>query len=112
MSEFPDITMTETLSRDALELAKRIAHEVWQKYDDEFGYRTEKQERNQAVTTDHPDNIWFFWNQFDGHNQMEFVTKLIAGERTLEQYELRSWIGRVMIQNKMVMADMKKEATE
>lgn len=65
------------LGKDELELAKRISHEVWQKYDDQFGYRTEKQEANAKVSTDNPENIWFFWGQFDPHNQEEFYERLV-----------------------------------
>jgi hypothetical protein len=56
-----------------LELAKKISHQVWEKYDDQFGYRTEKQTYNDNVSTDIPDNIWFFWGQFDSINQAEFT---------------------------------------
>lgn len=34
------------LSKEALEILKRSAHKVWEKYDDTHGYRTEKQNRN------------------------------------------------------------------
>ena len=61
-----------------LKLIQRMAHEVWQKYDDTYGYRTEKQERNAKVSTKHPDNIWFFWNQFDINNQKELVSKIVS----------------------------------
>lgn len=61
------------MTKDALELAKKIADQIWQSYDDTYGYQTEKRERNAAVPTGHPDNIWFFWNQFDSNNQEKFL---------------------------------------
>lgn len=61
------------MSERAQELARRIAHQVWQKYDDQFGYRTEKQEANANFSSAHPDNIWSFWGQFDADNHLEFL---------------------------------------
>lgn len=65
------------LGQPELELAKKISHEVWQKYDDTHGYRTEKQEYNAKVSTENPDNIWFFWGQFDSNNHQEFYDRLL-----------------------------------
>lgn len=81
------------MSEDALKLAQQIAHEVWEKYDDTHGYRTEKQEANASVPTDNPDNIWFFWNQFDPRNQAEFVARVAThkAEETDAMIELINW---------------------
>lgn len=59
-----------------IELAQRISREVWQKYDDTHGYRTEKLAENDRVSPEHPDNIWFFWGQFDSNNHQEFFDRL------------------------------------
>lgn len=64
------------LSPAALLLAKNISHEIWQKYGDEHGYRTEKQSQNATVNVNVPGNIWFFWGQFDHINQGEFFHKV------------------------------------
>lgn len=70
--------MNPDVGKPELELAKKIAHEVWQKYDDAFGYRTEKQEYNAKVSAEIPDNLWFFWGQFDSDNHKEFLDLLCA----------------------------------
>lgn len=63
-------------SAEAQELARKISHEVWAKYDDEFGYRSQKQAFNQGMARNfHPENIWSFWTQFDGPNQLEFLRR-------------------------------------
>lgn len=83
------------LSTEALELAKAIAHEVWDKYDDTYGYRTEKQTWSDAISTNHPDNIWSIWNQFDSTNQAEFaahVALLVNSEPDNVAAELLHWI--------------------
>lgn len=83
--------MNEELPTTSILLAKRIAHQVWDKYDDEFGYRSEKQTRNDAVSTDNPNNIWFFWNQFDYKNQVEFAARIMTSD-ALGAKELRKWV--------------------
>lgn len=82
------------LTREALELAKRISHDLWERYDDKYGYRTAKQMRNENVPTDQVDNIWFFWNQFDAANQRRFE---IAATRAYSDgkpgaRELLNWV--------------------
>lgn len=79
------------MTPDALRLAQAIANLIWQKYDDEFGYRTEKMERNLAVSTDDPDNINFFVGQFDWKNQCEFGRIVEALTPTEAQAELQVW---------------------
>jgi len=80
------------LSLKALEIAQKIAHEVWQKYDDSYGYRTEKQERNAKVLPNHLDNMWFYWNQFDSANQQEFEERVDKLPDSDEKKELKVWI--------------------
>lgn len=65
------------LSKECLVLAQQIAHEVWNKYDDQFGYRSEKQNRNDNTPLDQ-DAMFFFWQQFDSDNQKDFLTR-VAG---------------------------------
>ncbi len=81
------------MNKEALELAKRIAHEVWEKYDDTHGYRAEKQERNAKTSTDDPYSIWFFWQQFDMNNQAEFFILLSTKYQGQEGFDdLFDWI--------------------
>lgn len=79
------------MSEDALKLAQQIAHEVWEKYDDTYGYRIEKQERNAAQPLTDPDAIWFFWNQFDNRNHLEFIARLMTTPRTPGLKELKDF---------------------
>lgn len=74
-----------------LEILKELAHEVWGSYDDTHGYRTEKQEINAKVSTDHPDNIWFFWNQFDSENHENLYNKLLSYADCPEKRDLIAW---------------------
>lgn len=83
------------LGRPELELAKKISHQVWEKYDDQFGYRTEKQTYNDIVSTDVPDNIWFFWGQFDHINQLEFTSR-VERSKSSGASKLRQWTGEQM----------------
>ena len=80
------------ISNKALEIAQKIAHEVWQKYDDKYGYRTEKQKRNGQVQPNDPENMWFYWNQFDSANQDEFSERVCGLPESTEKEELKEWI--------------------
>lgn len=93
------------MSKEALELAKQIAHEVWAKYDDEFGYRTEKQARNAEVSTDIPDNIWFFWGQFDLNNKAEFATR-VAADTSQSSHELGLWVQKALVEDQIAFAQV------
>lgn len=64
------------LGIDELKIAKQVAHDVWNKYDDTFGYRSDKQAANEAVSIENPDNIWYFWGQFDMHNHQDFIRRV------------------------------------
>ncbi len=75
------------LSQKALRLAQRIAHEVWQKYDDTYNYRTEKQLRNTQES-----EMIFFWQQFDYMNQLEFMERLVKEPESDARTELLDWI--------------------
>lgn len=50
-----------------------------------------KQERNASVPTEHPDNIWFFWNQFDHHNHKEFLRRVLLTSDVPGRSELRDF---------------------
>jgi hypothetical protein len=86
------MTEQSKLSREALEIVKAAANKVWEKYDDTYGYRTEKQERNNKVTTDLPDNVWFFINQFDIHNQVELLMTILMGEPSPARQEMFTFL--------------------
>lgn len=82
------------MSEESLKLAQSISHDIWEKYDDTYGYRTEKQAYNaRPELTQHPDNIWFFWGQFDRHNQAEFVDRAQMSARAGQPggSELTKW---------------------
>lgn len=83
------------MSEDALKLAQQIAHEVWEKYDDTHGYRTEKQERNDNHPTNDPDCMWFFWNQFDENNQNEFIGGVIDRLPSELAIDILAWIQKI-----------------
>lgn len=82
--------MEQSLSKEALELAKKISDGIWQRYDDTYGYQTEKREYNANVSTDNPDNIWFFWGQFDICNQEIFWFR-VAESNEAGAEELLAW---------------------
>ncbi len=95
------------MKKETLELAKKIAHEVWEKYDDTYGYRTEKQKRNKEVATDHPDNMYFFWQQFDSNNQAEFVARTMSvKEDSEEKQELIDWIEERIEEEKKLLSEL------
>lgn len=83
------------LGKPELELAKKISHQVWEKYDDQFGYRTEKQTYSDNVSTGIPDNIWFFWGQFDHLNQLEFTSK-VEQSKEAGTSKLKEWCRQQM----------------
>lgn len=82
------------MSKEGMELARKIALEVWEKYDDTYGYRTEKQEAIKAVPSNHPDNIWSFWGPFDHSNHLEFLERVMTAVDRTETgaKELYSWV--------------------
>lgn len=61
------------MSKEALEVAKRLAHVVWQtRYENSKHYIKDKLEENDKVSTENPDNINFFLGQFNADNQFKF----------------------------------------
>lgn len=59
---------------------KRKAIEVWQQYDNQFGYVTEKVRRIQDVGN-YSDNFMFMVAMFDHENQMKLANKLSPATR-------------------------------
>lgn len=80
------------VSIGARKMAKAIAHDVWQKYDDTYGYRTEKQERNAKVSVYDADCMIFFFGQFDPTNQNEFIARLMETTHFKFRNEIADWI--------------------
>lgn len=93
---------SKPLSPEALELAKQISDEIWSTYDDTHAYATEKREANATVNVNNPDNIWYFWNQFDAPNHVKFVDRLLADrdfgreDYNLARIELAIWIAETI----------------
>lgn len=81
----------KTLSNYTLYLAKETAREVWSKYDDTHGYRTEKQTRNDSF-----DDMLPIWQQFDLFNQREFEDRiklyLDLNKDSIPAKEIFDWI--------------------
>lgn len=99
---------------DSLKLAQKIANEVWQPYDDTHGYRTEKQERNAAVNIDDPENIWFFWNQFDSSNQNKFQQLVIDAtlNRAPGALDLLIWVNTQVSDRDALLATLPQQLKE
>lgn len=74
--------------KTALELARKISIEIWKTYDDSYGYATEKINKCKEVSTDNPENFYFFFGQFDSRNQKKFMEKVIYTEESEE----RNWL--------------------
>lgn len=81
----------KNLNASSLEIAKEISNEIWDNYSDEFGYRSDKQTRNNEVSVERPDNIWFFWGQFDSKNKLLFLTKAVFASERKGGKDLLEW---------------------
>lgn len=79
------------IGKEELQLMKDISHEIWESYDDTYGYRTEKQTRNAEVSVEHPDNFWFFYGQFDVLNQHK-MKKALLHKDTEKAHNLLEYI--------------------
>ena len=95
-----------------LKLMQKIAHQVWDKYDDKFGYRSEKQALNASIPTKHPDNIWFFWNQFDSHNHREFLVRLVMYKQCQAKKDLLVWIKKQLLEEAESIEKLRKAGIE
>lgn len=71
---------------EVFEDMRQAALKTWEKYDDTYGYRTEKTSRVNELTN-YADNWYTFLGMFDGPNQAEFRThlKLIESEAFLQK---------------------------
>jgi hypothetical protein len=99
------------LGKRELELAKKISNEIWATYDDKFGYATEKQEKNNSVSTDIPDNIWFFWGQFDSHNQEKFWDKVVHSD-DVGSVQLQAWVAEQIQKVREASANLRELGIE
>lgn len=60
---------------EVFETMREYAREVWGKYDDTYGYRSEKLAQLNELTN-FKDNWWTIWGMFDHTNQTELLYKL------------------------------------
>lgn len=100
---------TSKLTPKALEIAKAVSHHVWEKYDDTYGYRSEKQKRNAQADTKNKDSIWFFLNQFDPSNQVEFLLKILAQPESPDRDALFEFVGKYLQWQAGEMEKVRKE---
>lgn len=94
------------LSKEALELAKMISYEIWEKYDDTHGYRSDKQKLNAEQNIDRQDSMVFFWQQFDPVNQNEFIMRLKLLKYSKDypaSKEILEWIDEWKIEELLAM---------
>lgn len=82
--------MPITLTKKHVALAKKIAHKIWGKYSDEFGYKSDKRLKNSMVDDTKLENIHFFVGQFEIHDQQRFYRKAKAWKTT--GLELAQWM--------------------
>lgn len=92
------------LTKEDLELAKSISNEIWDSYDDTHGYASEKKAINSECSVLHPDNIWFFWQQFDADNQGKFYQKVTEHQNN----DLLKWTQEQLAETNKAIAEMKK----
>ena len=65
----------ETPSQEIFDLMKKAAISIWDKYDDEYGYATEKIERVNSLDNIQ-DNAMVFYRMFDYQNQAKMLNML------------------------------------
>jgi len=72
-----DTTLNEdkTPSEAIFEDMKKAALEVWNTYNNEYGYVTEKTDRVNSIVN-YQDNAMVFYRMFDIHNQAKMRAKL------------------------------------
>lgn len=73
--------MTDAPDDQVFEAMREQARLVWGKYDDEFGYRSEKLAQLDRLTNV-KDNWWTIWGMFDHTNQHELLYRLKDVEPT------------------------------
>ena len=106
------------ISLRARQLAKRIAHGVWGKYSNRFGYKLNKQSRNDRVDPHDINSMVFYFGQFDVTDQLEFVEILSEIDNPKLTTELFTWIKQYQEWYSMgddvdeLMTDEKKDLTK
>jgi len=95
MNEKPTEPATEPvveskISLGARKVAKKIAHDLWNKYEDP--YKQDKQDRNNKVSVYDQDCMIFFFGQFDPNNQMRFLLEVENMSHEKHKAELITWI--------------------
>jgi len=91
------------MTKEALELAKKISISIWKTYDDTYGYASKKIANCEAEGTDDPESMLFFWQQFDVLNQNEFELLLFNEPETPAKKELNDWIKNYQLEVERVM---------
>lgn len=71
----------ETPSQEIFEDLKQAATQIWNTYDDTYGYRTEKLDRVNSISN-YADNAMVTYRMFDGSNQTKM--RALVSEKTLE----------------------------
>lgn len=64
-----------TPSEEIFNEMKKAALEIWNTYNDDYGYATEKKDRVNSITNIQ-DNVMVFYRMFDRANQMRMENKL------------------------------------
>lgn len=72
----------ETPSQEIFDEMKQIATDIWNTYDNEFGYVDEKLERINSFDNIQ-DNAMVFYRMFDWKNQAKFINK---ASKEVEEY--------------------------
>ena len=78
------------ITKKNVALSQKLANNIWKTYSDEYGYRTEKLNKNKSVSPKILENIYFFVGQFDITNQQKMY--VLAKEKGDKGAELAEWI--------------------
>ena len=101
------------IRRKHLLIMQEVSHKVWEFYSDEHGYRSEKQKRNADASARNPDDIWFFWNQFDFDNHIKvFKELLLFYKDSPERNDLIEWTIKQLVKEKKTIIELKKKGIE
>ena len=85
----------EKVSDEVFDQIKEKSIEVWNTYDDEFGYVTEKVSRINSITN-FKDNYYFIIGMFDRSNQLKLLNLLEGEARELVDAILTEAVLEVM----------------
>ena len=93
-------------------IMQEVSHKVWE-LSDKHGYRNEKQKRNANASVKFPDDIWFFWNQFDFRNHIKIFKELLLFYKdTKERNDLIEWTFEQLKKEKKIIGKLKKRGIE